>query len=106
MQIHEFQRLIEDIYFAKDHARGLEGTFLWFMEEVGELARALKSGSPTKRAEEFADVAAWLFTLASIVGVNMEAAATAKYAQGCPKCHCTPCACNESVQTPPSASAE
>lgn len=107
MKIGEFQRLIEATYFRKDSARGLERTFMWFTEEVGELARDLLHAqdreigdarpvapdSPLGR--EFADVLAWLATLASIAGVDLEAAARAKYGEGCPRCRSTPCACAE-----------
>jgi len=72
----------------------MEGTFLWFIEEVGELARAVQRGDRQSRREEFADVAAWLFSLASICGIDMEAA-VGKYADGCPKCHLTPCRCEQ-----------
>ena len=41
MEIREFQQLIRDIYFQKDNQRGVQGTFLWFVEEVGELAEAI-----------------------------------------------------------------
>jgi len=94
MQVCEFQRLIERIYFEKDSARGLEGTFRWFIEEVGELARAMRTGEPAGGglAEEFADVLAWLSTMASISGVELEEAVK-KYAGGCPKCGRTPCCC-------------
>ncbi len=88
-----FQRLIESIYFERDSARGLHGTFMWFAEEVGELTRALRRGERDNLEEEFADVLAWLATLASIAGVDLEAAARRKYARGCPRCHATPCAC-------------
>lgn len=95
MKISEFQKLIEDIYFDKDSRRGLMGTFAWFVEEVGELSRALRSDrDEEKLREEFADVLAWLSTLASIAEIDLEEAAE-KYAEGCPKCHQTPCICNE-----------
>ncbi len=97
MTIAEFQRRIEEIYFARDKARGMERTFLWFVEEVGELARALFRGQDADGAnlrEEFADVLAWLSTLASIVGVDLEGAAREKYERGCPKCRATPCRCS------------
>jgi NTP pyrophosphatase (non-canonical NTP hydrolase) len=87
-----FQRLIERIYGERDRARGLTSTFMWFTEEVGELARALRGGERAALAEEFADVLAWLATLASIAGVDLEAAAR-RYAQGCPRCRGIPCAC-------------
>lgn len=95
MTIAEFQKLIEDIYFAKDSARGIEGTFLWFAEEVGELARALRRSDRDHLESEFADVLAWLTTLASMAGVDLERAATAKYTGGCPKCKQIPCRCEE-----------
>lgn len=101
MTLAEFQRLIEAIYGAKDRGRGLEGTFMWFAEEVGELTRALRRrerGRPLE--EEFADVLAWLATLASIAGVDLEAAARAKYAGGCPRCASVPCRCHEPPRAP------
>ena len=92
MQIEEFQRLIERIYYEKDSARGLEGSFRWFVEEVGELARAMREGNGGELSDEFADVFAWLSTMASMCGVELEGAVQ-KYAAGCPKCGRTPCEC-------------
>jgi NTP pyrophosphatase (non-canonical NTP hydrolase) len=93
MQIAEFQRLIEAIYFERDRARGLAGTHMWFCEEVGELTRALRRNRREELEGEFADVLAWLSTLASIAGVDLAQAAAGKYARGCPRCAGTPCAC-------------
>jgi NTP pyrophosphatase (non-canonical NTP hydrolase) len=82
-----FQQLIRDRYFPTDSARGTPGTFMWFIEEVGELSTALANNAPGKNPsvaeqanleEEFADVFAWLMTLANINGVEMERA-LAKY---------------------------
>ncbi len=95
MTIREFQDLIEAIYGAKDGARGTAGTFMWFSEEVGELSRALRRGDRAELEAEFADVLAWLSTLASLHGVDLAAAAGRKYGGGCPRCHATPCACRE-----------
>ena len=95
MKVSEFQRLIEDIYGAKDAARGTAGTYMWLAEEVGELSRALRRGDRAGLEEEFADVFAWLSTLASMHGVDLQAVAAAKYASGCPRCSSTPCACAE-----------
>jgi NTP pyrophosphatase (non-canonical NTP hydrolase) len=100
MRIRDFQRQIEAIYFEKDSARGLDGTFRWFIEEVGELARAIRTvhpepsrtGDPARLREEFADCLAWLSTMASICGVELEEAVR-KYADGCPKCKGAPCSC-------------
>ena len=92
--IREFQRLIEAAYLERDRRRGLHGTFLWFAEEVGELARALKTLEPENLKEEFGDVLAWLSTLASLAGVDLEEAAAA-YAKGCKACKSAPCKCPE-----------
>ncbi len=76
-----FQKLIRDRYFPTDSARGTPGTFMWLIEEVGELATALqdnakgKTPTPAQRAnleEEFADVIAWLTTIANIHEVDLE----------------------------------
>ena len=93
MTLTELQQRIRDLYGAKDGARGAEGTFMWFMEEVGELAAALRGGTHQERVLEFADVLAWLATLANIAGVDLEEAMAAKYGGGCPGCGRTPCAC-------------
>jgi NTP pyrophosphatase (non-canonical NTP hydrolase) len=89
----QFQTLIHDQFGTKDASRGTEGTFMWFMEEVGELAAALREGPREELALEFADVLAWLVTLANIAGIDLDQAVDAKYGKGCPKCVQTPCAC-------------
>jgi NTP pyrophosphatase (non-canonical NTP hydrolase) len=91
----QLQQTIRDTYDLKDRRRGVEGTYMWFMEEVGELAAALRSGSAREREEEFADVLAWLATLANIAGVDLEAAVQAKYGGGCPGCRQSPCVCDQ-----------
>lgn len=98
MEIREFQRAIEAIYFDKDQRRGMERTFMWFAEEVGELSRALRRKRDDELKGEFADVLAWLATLASIAGIDLEEAALAKYERGCPRCTATPCACPEPIR--------
>ena len=90
----EFQQLIRDMYLKKDLARGVDGTFMWFMEEVGELAAALRDGSAEDRAEEFADVIAWLTTMANVVGVDLTQAVARKYGGGCPGCGHLVCICS------------
>jgi NTP pyrophosphatase (non-canonical NTP hydrolase) len=87
MTITEFQELIRSRYFATDSARGAPATFLWFAEEVGELAEAIAhrergDGDQSELAGEFADVLAWLTTLANITGVDLESALRAKYLEG------------------------
>jgi len=88
-----FQRLIEDIYFDRDAARGVPGSLLWFVEEVGELVRAIRRKERQNLEEEFGDVYAWLATLASLHGVDLEAIGRKKYGAGCPRCAATPCSC-------------
>jgi NTP pyrophosphatase (non-canonical NTP hydrolase) len=95
MTLSELQRVIRELYGAKDERRGVEGTFMWFTEEVGELATALRNGTAEQRAQEFADVLAWLATLANCVGVDLEAAMQAKYGGGCPGCRQVPCVCDQ-----------
>lgn len=90
--VQEFQARIEAIYFERDSARGTMGTFAWLVEEVGELSRALRKGERGNLEEEFGDCFAWLASLASIAKVDLARAAQ-KYAQGCPRCSSTPCAC-------------
>jgi len=91
--IAQLQKVIRDTYDSKDRRRGVEGTFMWFMEEVGELATALRSGTVREQEEEFADVLAWLATIANIAGVDLDAAVQRKYGTGCPGCRQVPCVC-------------
>jgi len=89
----QFQQLISQMYLEKDLARGVDGTFMWFMEEVGELASALRSGTHEERLGEFADVIAWLTTMANVVGVDLAEAVSLKYGSGCPGCNQFQCTC-------------
>ena len=91
----EFQKLIADMYLPKDEARGISGTFMWLMEEVGELAAALRSGTHQQRVDEFADVLAWLATIANVAGVDLGRAVMDKYGHGCPGCGQSRCACDD-----------
>jgi NTP pyrophosphatase (non-canonical NTP hydrolase) len=93
LNLAELQQLIRDLYGSKDASRGVEGTFMWFMEEVGELSAALRGGASDELALEFADVLAWLATLANLAGVDLEAAVRRKYGSGCPGCGRQPCVC-------------
>lgn len=81
MKISEFQEFIREKYFATDSARGTPGTFLWFIEEVGELATALAGDDQANKEEEFADVFAWLCTLANINDVDLNQSLE-KYTKG------------------------
>lgn len=95
LSLRDLQALIRRMYGEKDAARGVEGTFMWLMEEVGELAAALRDGSPADElAKEFADVLAWLATIANVAGVDLDAAIKLKYGGGCPGCGQWRCACD------------
>jgi len=95
ISLAQLQQLIADIYDRKDRSRGVEGTFMWFMEEVGELAASLRGKDTRAQSEEFADVLAWLATLANIAAFDLGRAIEAKYGSGCPGCKQIPCACDQ-----------
>ena len=78
MTIRDFQDFIRKQYYERDSERGTPGTFMWFVEEVGELASALAGDDDKNKEEEFADVLAWLCTLANINDVDL-ATAVEKY---------------------------
>lgn len=93
LTIRQFQQLIREMYLEKDLARGVDGTFMWLMEEVGELASALRNGTHEERLGEFADVLAWLTTIANVVEVDLTKAVMRKYGLGCPGCGQAICIC-------------
>jgi len=79
-------------YGERDRARGRDATVAWLTEELGELARAVRKGTPEEQLHELGDVLAWLASLADQLGLSLDEAA-ARYAQGCPRCGDSPCAC-------------
>jgi len=111
--IRDFQNLIHKMYFEKDVARGVSGTYMWLAEEMGELAADLRKveqvqtaeekGEPVDAAEkaalrenlgaEFADVMAWLATIANVVDIDLATELTKKYGKGCPGCAQLVCLC-------------
>jgi NTP pyrophosphatase (non-canonical NTP hydrolase) len=117
--IYDFQNLIRKMYFDKDVVRGVSGTWMWLAEEMGELAsdlrkveqlraniadenqpaekvsadRASLKAVETNLKTEFADVIAWLTTIANIVHVDLTEAIAAKYGEGCPGCQQLVCRC-------------
>jgi len=90
----DLQTLIRHMYSSKDEARGIDGTFMWLMEEVGELAASLREGTREEQAREFADVLAWLATIANVAGIDLQQAVLDKYGSGCPGCGELICACD------------
>ncbi len=85
--------MMKQIYFKRDSERGIKGTFNWLVDEVAELGEELKGNDRIATEKEFADVIAWISSLANIMGIDLEKAALNKYPHKCPKCNASPCQC-------------
>jgi NTP pyrophosphatase (non-canonical NTP hydrolase) len=92
MHLDEFQSLMAQTYGARDRARGIDATVAWLAEELGELAQAVRKGTPEQQLHEIGDLLAWLASLTDQLGLSLDQAA-ARYAAGCPRCGATPCSC-------------
>lgn len=92
MDLAQLQHVIERTYGARDRARGVPSTVAWLAEEVGELAQAVRKGTPEQQQHEFADVLAWVASLANQMNIDLDLAVQ-RYATGCPRCAAIPCAC-------------
>ena len=92
MELAAFQQLMADTYGDQDRQRGTAATIAWLTEELGELSQAVRKGTPDEQLHELGDVLAWLASLAEQLGLSLEDAA-ARYADGCPRCHTSPCSC-------------
>ncbi len=92
MQISEFQKLMKKIYYKRDKKRGVSRTFVWFIEEVGEFAKAIREGKEQRWRQEASDVFAWLLSLTNLLEIDIEEEVK-KYEKGCPKCGEIPCRC-------------
>jgi NTP pyrophosphatase (non-canonical NTP hydrolase) len=92
MELHDLQAVIEATYGERDRNRGLAPTVAWIAEEVGELAQAVRKGSLEQQIHELGDVLAWISSLASQLGIELDACA-ARFRDGCPHCHQVPCQC-------------
>ncbi len=79
-------------YGERDRERGVTATVAWLAEEMGELARAVRKGTPEDQTHELGDVLAWVASLANQLGIDLDKAVD-RYAHGCPKCRGNPCAC-------------
>ena len=93
MHIAEFQQMMKTLYFYRDSERGIKGTYEWLIDEVKELGEALEENDTEAVEKEFADVIAWLSSLANLVKVDIQKAALHKYPHKCPKCQNAPCQC-------------
>lgn len=97
MKVSDFQNLMKELYFHQDSKRGTKGTFLWLVEEIGELAKALKQKEINKAeaSDELADVIAWTCSLANLLEIDLEKALLSKYPNKCKKCNSNPCQCGK-----------
>ena len=95
MRFSEFQTLIKELYYTKDHARGVNGSFIWLIEEIGELATLLRKEDLNldKISEEIADIIAWTNSIANLLNIDIESALKRKYPNKCSKCNSIPCKC-------------
>ncbi len=93
MEIAEFQKLIRDLYYFRDKKRGVEKTMLWLIEEVGELAEAIRKNENI--GEEIADIIAWTVSIANLYDIDVEKELMKKYPAYCLKCGKNPCECKE-----------
>lgn len=85
--------MILDIYYTRDKSRGTDKTMLWLVEEIGELAEAIRKGE--ELGEEIADVLAWTVSIANLYNVDIEKEVNKKYPDYCIKCGSKPCRCDE-----------
>jgi NTP pyrophosphatase (non-canonical NTP hydrolase) len=92
MELNALQEVMAATYGERDAARGRHMAVAWLAEELGELAQAVRKGSPEQQLHELGDVLAWLASLANQLGLSLEEAAS-RYARGCPTCGRLPCDC-------------
>jgi len=97
MEVSEFQNLMRKLYFHQDSERGIKGTYIWLVEEIGELASLIKEQNihKNKAAEEIADIIAWTCSVANLLEINIEEALYDKYPNKCKKCDSVPCKCRK-----------
>lgn len=91
--IHEFQELMKKTYIHRDKHRGIYGTLLWMISEIGEFTSAVLEKDQKEAAEEAADIFAWLCSVCNLFGIDLAKASFEKYGKGCPRCHHIPCLC-------------
>ena len=93
MDLAAFQDTMARTYGERDRSRGLAASVAWLVEEVGELAQAVRKGDGDAQRHEVGDVLAWLASITEQLGLSLEDAA-ARYADGCPRCGAIPCRCD------------
>ncbi len=97
LTLPQLQALIRDAYDAKDQPR-VEGIFMWFAwrKSVSCPARPSRQRQGAALAAEFADVLAWLATLANSPERRFGCGAFPKGVWGpVPGCGQSPCVCDQ-----------
>ena len=92
MELSDLQDTIRATSLQRDAARGRAATFRWLTEEVGEVAKAMRTGDRDNLEHELGDVLAWVVSLANVEEIDLERA-VARFAHGCPRCGASPCGC-------------
>ncbi|MAG04484.1 MAG: pyrophosphohydrolase [Acidimicrobiaceae bacterium] len=72
MELNDVQDLVERLYGEADRERGVSPTVAWLCEEMGELAQAVRKGSPAEQLHELGDVLAWLASLANQMDLSLD----------------------------------
>ncbi|MBS7643543.1 nucleotide pyrophosphohydrolase [Candidatus Bathyarchaeota archaeon] len=91
--IRDFQDLMKELYFHRDSQRGVDRTYIWLVEEVGELGDAIITNNQTAIEDEVSDIFAWLASLCNILNFDLESVVMKKYKNSCPRCKSRPCRC-------------
>src|SRR5690349_7466181 len=92
MDLAVFERRIAATFGERDRVRSLDGTFRRLVEEIGEVAKALRNRDHAGLASELSDVLAWTVSLAVLCDVDLDREA-GRYSAGCPSCAASPCRC-------------
>lgn len=92
MDLEALQAKIAATFGERDRSRGVDGTFRRLVEEIGEVAKAIRSGDRAVLASELSDVLAWTLSVAVLCDIDLDRAAM-RYAAGCPRCATSPCRC-------------
>lgn len=92
MDIAALQAQIAATFGQRDRERGMDGTFRRLVEEVGEVAKALRGSDRAALALELSDLVAWTLSVAALAKIDLDQALS-RYARGCPRCGTSPCRC-------------
>jgi len=97
MNVSDFQNLLKELYLHRDSKRGIKNTFIWLIEEIGEVANLLKEQrlNKEKASQEIADVIAWTISIANLLEIDVEKALNEKYPNKCIRCNKKPCECSK-----------